>query len=461
MRLLVGPTCAGKSTLIDRWSEFFPGSDPGKVHFAFEIGDQSAIPTGVDDVVHYNLLRGYRRKAPKAIGTSVSPLLPEFLDAADEIIVVGAPLSVLVKRGAGRTNIEPNHEQHAHRQFNKEFWGGVLMSRHLAQVFEHLALDLDRLGKPCRYLCSNGDLHEDFRELSRWDFPRLALDDAEEMCRRGHPEPVLEVSETSYQADYREGSARSARSATMARALRMPVDGKRVLDIGCAEGAAALSAHRMGAKVTAIEPWGRRFEQAKAIAKALDSKIDLRNVTLDGLSEPPNSFHVVLALNVIHHQPDPFAFVQRVADLASSHLVLEYPGINDRRFRSTFDHEGDLPEELPLIGVSTVKQDQTFVFNPASLERYLLDTLAIFGKHELIPSPKPNRWISVFSQKRPSARGKAGQDSRPDSESATRADEVIQLKNALRKMQRSRSWRLTAPLRQAKTGLRRVKRRLG
>jgi SAM-dependent methyltransferase len=459
MRLLVGPTCAGKSTLIDRWSELFAGSDP-KVHFAFEIREASEIPTGDDDVVHYNLLRGYRRKTPKEIATRVSPLLVEFLDAADEIIVVGAPLSVLVKRGSVRTNIEPNHEKHAQRQFNAEFWGGVLMSRHLAQVFEHLALDLDRMGKPCRYLCSNGDLHDDFTEISRWDFPRLAHDDAEEMCRRGHPAPVLDVSEGSYQADYREGSARSARSATMARALRMPLDGKRVLDIGCAEGAAALSAHRMGAKVTAIEPWGRRFEQAKAIAKALDSSIDLRNVTLDGLRKPPNSFDVVLALNVIHHQPDPFAFVQRVADLASSHLVLEYPGINDRRYRSTFDYEGDLPEDLPLIGVSTAKQDQTLVFNPASLERYLLDTLAIFGKHELIPSPKPDRWISVFSQKKRSGRAKPRPDARPGREAAGRAEEVARLKAALQKMHRSRSWRLTRPLRQATTGLRRVKRRL-
>ncbi|MGH3490266.1 MAG: class I SAM-dependent methyltransferase [Actinopolymorphaceae bacterium] len=460
MRLLVGPTCAGKSTLIDRWGDFYPGSDPGKVHFAFEIHERSEIPTGADDIVHYNLLRGYRRKTPKAIGTSVSPLLPELLEAAEEIVVLGAPVSVLVKRGSGRTNIEPSHEAHSHRQFNTKFWGGVLMSRHLAQVFEHLALELDRLGKPCRYLCSNGDLHDDFHEISRWDFPRLALADAEDQCRKGHPEPDLEVSETSYQADYRAGTDRSARSATMARSLRMPLDGRRLLDIGCAEGAAALSAHRMGAKVTAIEPWGRRFHQAQAIAKALGSDIDLRNVTLDGLDEPAEAFDVVLALNVIHHQKDPFAFVHQAADLTSSHLVVEYPGLNDRRFRSTFDHEGDLPEDLPLIGVSTAKQDQTCVFNPASLERYLLDTVGLFGKHELMPSPKPNRWISVFSGKKSSAAPHASREARHPQDSAGRFDEIDRLNTALDHMLRSRSWRLTAPLRLAGSGLRKVRSRL-
>jgi hypothetical protein len=332
------------------------------------------------------------------------------------------------------------------------------MSHHLAQVFEHLALDLDRLGKPCRYLCSNGDLHDDFHEISRWDFPRLAHPDAEELCRKGHPEPMLKVGERSYQADYREGTDRSARSATMARSLRMPLDGKRLLDIGCAEGAAALSAHRMGAKVTGIEPWGRRFEQAQAIAKALDCDLDLRNITLDDLAEPAEAFDVVLALNVIHHQADPFAFVHRAADLTSSHLVVEYPGLNDRRFRSTFEYEGELPDELPLIGVSTAKQDQTCVFTPASLERYLLDTVTLFGKHELLPSPKPNRWISVFSEKKTSApRHPSSESGRQDSR---RAREIARLKRELNNVRRSRSWRLTAPLRLAHTRVRKIKSRL-
>jgi hypothetical protein len=164
--------------------------------------------------------------------------------------------------------------------------------------------------------------------------------------------------------------------------------------------------------------------------------------------QPEQSYDVVLALNVIHHQKDPFAFLRRLAELSTSHLVLEYPGLEDGKFLSTLETGSKAPDDLPLIGLSTAAQDQTFVFSPPSIERYLTDTVRLFRKHDLQPSPIKNRWISVFSGKR-----------RPGPHSRVRTAEEIRLRRevaALRKqindLQNSRSWRVTAPLRKVRSG---------
>lgn len=449
MRLLIGPSSGGKSTFAKQLKALAPAEQHLALHFAHQIKDASAIPTGPNDIAHFNLLRGHRRYESEGVELDATPMLSELLEAADEVIVLVAPQPVLLRRSSQRTLCEPDHQG---GRYPTKTWTEALESAILPQLYEHLALRLDQLGKPHRYLCSNTDQHDDFHALSRWEFPRLAAADSERLCRKGHPEPKLDVGPRSYQADYRDISARSARSATLGRALQTPLANKRVLDIGCAEGAAALSAERMGARVTAIEPWGRRFEQACAIAKALDSSIDLRNVGLDELTGRSDAYDVVLALNVVHHQHDPFAFLDRAADLTSSHLVVEYPGLGDRKFRSTIADPADVPEDQPFLGLSTTEQDQSFVFTPASLERYFLDTIAVFGNHQLIPSPKPNRWISVFSDKRKPSPA----HSRPGEAGilAAREAEIKRLQRVIHRMETSRSWRITAPLRKL-YGLRR------
>lgn len=451
MRLLIGPTCAGKSTFLNERKTTSQHASAITVHFAFEIKETSAIPTGADDVVHFNLLRGYRPQFTGPISIHTSPMLADFIAAADEIDVIAAPLPVLLRRASERSLCEPDSEEHAHLRYNVKFWRGTLGSPLLPQIYEQLALHLDQSDKPHTYYCSNGDVHDAFQEMSRWEFPRLASGGDEEICRRGHAVQELKVGKGSYQKDYRGHAAGAARSATLERVLQMPLGGKRLLDIGCAEGAAALSAERMGAKVTGIEPWTKRYDEARSIADALGSSVDLRNAALDDLADPPDSYDVVLALNVIHHQADPFAFVDRAAELAASHLVLEYPGLNDRKFRSTFEYSGELPEDIPLMGLSTAKRDQTFVFNPATLRRYLLDTVQLFGQHELVRSPISDRWLSIFSDKRPGKpRTPRADEAQLFAERAQYTAEIERLKGVIAHMRRSRSWRVTAPFRRVR-----------
>ena len=59
MLLVIGPTCAGKSTYIEtlRKDAAADGREL-EVHFGFEVRRGKDVPTGPDDVVHANLLKG-------------------------------------------------------------------------------------------------------------------------------------------------------------------------------------------------------------------------------------------------------------------------------------------------------------------------------------------------------------------------------------------------------------------
>ena len=348
-----------------------------------------------------NLLRGYKKGAPR-ISVKNNAMVPRLIEAADEVVVLAAPRAVLKARAAGRSSMESGDERYEDVAYDADGWGLVLDNPHLAQVYEQLALHLDGAGTPHRYLCSHDDGHEAFQQISRWEFPRLAEAEAEERCRAGHQLLVPDLGRT-YQADYREGGSGSMRSATIGRVLQVPLHGKTVLDIGCAEGAVSLSAARMGARVTGLEPRANRLEKARALADATGTDLALHHTGLDDFHSPAGAFDVVLALNIVHHVVDPFAFLDRAADLTSSHLVLEYPGLEDPKFRRTVEAASPA-DTLPFIGVSTPSQDQTFVFSPASLERYLLKHLRAFEDHELVRSPIAERWISVFSGKRPKSK---------------------------------------------------------
>jgi len=105
-----------------------------------------------------------------------------------------------------------------------------------------------------------------------------------------------------------------------------------------------------------------------------------------------------------------------------------------------------LDDSLPLLGVSTRAEDQTFVFTPAGLERSFLATVRVFTKHRVVPSPMPNRWLSIFSGKdksvaaTPTAAILKKRIQRKDAR-------IAELEQRLAEIEGSRSWKVTAPIR--------------
>jgi len=440
MRLIIGPTSAGKSSYI----QGLTGEDAAKpkVYFAHQLQKSGNIPTGDNDVVHYNLLHGVKGRR-EAARLGESELLHNLIDAASDVVVLSAPRSVLLERSGSRVLAEPDHPGHAKRRYDQEVWEKALRAPDLAQVYEHLGLLLDEAKASHEYFCTNVDVHGEITPIARWDFPQLAREDAQELCRKGHRLPEQAEQRRSYQSDHRIGGV----SATLSHALVMPLENKKVLDIGCAEGAVALSAARMGARVTGLEPRQGRLTKARRAAKGMGLDVEFRKGFLDSLESRPGTFDVVLALNVVHHVPNPFGFLDQAASLTRSHLVLEYPGLVDEKYRRTLpDGTPGLDDTLPLVGVSTRAEDQTFVFTPAGLERYFLDTVRVFTKHRVVPSPMPNRWLSIFSGKdksvaaTPTAAILKKRIQRKDAR-------IAELEQRLAEIEGSRSWKVTAPIR--------------
>lgn len=93
-----------------------------------------------------------------------------------------------------------------------------------------------------------------------------------------------------------------------ARELR-PLQGLRLLDVGCGGGLLCEPLARMGARVTGIDATGENIAIARDHAKAMGLRIDYQVMTAEDMVTDGGEFDAVSALEVIEHVPDPEAFV--------------------------------------------------------------------------------------------------------------------------------------------------------
>ena len=97
----------------------------------------------------------------------------------------------------------------------------------------------------------------------------------------------------------------------------VPVDGKRVLDVGCGGGILADAMARRGAEVLGIDLATKALRVAQLHAlEAQTPRVQYREISAEALAaEQPGSFDVVTCMEMLEHVPDPSLVVHACANL--------------------------------------------------------------------------------------------------------------------------------------------------
>ena len=97
-----------------------------------------------------------------------------------------------------------------------------------------------------------------------------------------------------------------------------PLDGLKLLDVGCGGGLLCEPMARLGAQVTGVDALEQNIEIGSLHAEEVDLKIDYRATTAEDLLAQGERFDTVLSMEVVEHVADPFEFLENCGNLVAS-----------------------------------------------------------------------------------------------------------------------------------------------
>ena len=107
-----------------------------------------------------------------------------------------------------------------------------------------------------------------------------------------------------------------------------PLEGLRLLDIGCGGGLISEPLTRLGATVTGIDPGDKNIAVARLHASQHGLDIDYRVATAEALEAAGETFDAVVCLEVVEHVPDVGAFLKTCSRLVRPGGMLIVSTIN-------------------------------------------------------------------------------------------------------------------------------------
>jgi 2-polyprenyl-6-hydroxyphenyl methylase/3-demethylubiquinone-9 3-methyltransferase len=100
--------------------------------------------------------------------------------------------------------------------------------------------------------------------------------------------------------------------------LRRPLEGLRILDIGCGGGLLCEPLARLGASVTGADAAERNITIAKLHAEQSELAIDYRATTAEALVAAGEQYDIVLNMEVVEHVDNVPLYMKSCADLVAS-----------------------------------------------------------------------------------------------------------------------------------------------
>ncbi len=177
-----------------------------------------------------------------------------------------------------------------------------------------------------------------------------------------------------------------------------PLEGLRVLDIGCGGGLLTEPLTRLGASVTGIDAGERNIAVAKLHADKMGLEIDYRDTTSEALAAEGAQYDIVLNMEVVEHVANVPLYLKSCADLVAPGGLLFSATINRTARALAFAKFG---AEYVLRWLPRGTHDWTRFITPdelkAMLRRYGLKTIDETGVvfHPIGDEWRPSRDMGI------------------------------------------------------------------
>ncbi|AYM75208.1 ubiquinone biosynthesis O-methyltransferase [Janthinobacterium sp. HH103] len=150
---------------------------------------------------------------------------------------------------------------------------------------------------------------------------------------------------------------------------KVPLAGKRVIDIGCGGGILAESMARKGADVTGIDLSDKALKVADLHSLESGAKVRYKLIAAEAMAaEEPGQYDVVTCMEMLEHVPDPAAIVKACATLVKpgGHVFLSTLNRNPKAYLFAI-----LGAEYLLRLLPKGTHDYDKFITPAELSQYL------------------------------------------------------------------------------------------